>query len=157
MKSSKGLFAGITVIVVVVVAVVIVAAGGSNKNDTSSNSTSDTMKMNDQQSSKSSSSASSSSSSSTSSSNAVATNAVTISNFAFSPATITVKAGTKVTWTNQDDVRHSVSPDSPSADFSDGSLFGKGESYSFTFTKAGTYKYHCAPHPYMKGTVVVTE
>lgn len=92
----------------------------------------------------------------TAESDAVATDKVSIQNFAFSPSVITVKAGTTVTWTNQDEVHHSVTVDSGS-DGPNSQLFGKGESYSYTFTKAGTYKYHCMPHPYMHGTVIVTE
>lgn len=88
---------------------------------------------------------------------AVASDTVTIQDFAFSPATIKVKVGTKVTWTNQDSVRHTITADEPSGDAPDSQLLAKGETYSFTFTKAGTYGYHCQPHPYMKATVIVTE
>jgi amicyanin len=86
---------------------------------------------------------------------AEATNSVTISNYTFGPATITVKVGTKVTWTNQDSVGHTVTADSGSGP--DSQLIDQGQSYSFTFDKAGTFTYHCTPHPYMKGTVIVTE
>lgn len=82
---------------------------------------------------------------------------VDIKDYAYSPATITVKVGTKVTWTNQDNMRHDVVATNPSADAPNSDLFGKGESYSFTFNKPGTYEYYCTPHPYMKGKVVVTE
>jgi plastocyanin len=84
---------------------------------------------------------------------AESTNAVTISNYAFAPANITVKVGTKFTWTNQDAVKHTVTGDNggPSSD-----LFGRGQSYSYTFDKAGSFAYHCLPHPYMKGNVTVT-
>ena len=88
---------------------------------------------------------------------AVQTNQVSISDFKYSPATITVKAGTKVTWTNNDSVQHDVAADKPSSDAPSSSLLGKGESFSFTFNKAGTYGYHCTPHPYMRGKVVVTD
>ena len=84
-------------------------------------------------------------------------NTVTIKDFAYSPATLTVKVGTKVTWTNEDSVAHTVTADQPSSDAPASGNFGKGESYSFTFNKAGTYSYYCMPHPYMKATVVVTE
>ena len=77
---------------------------------------------------------------------------VEIENFAFTPATITVKVGTTVTWTNKDTVRHTVTSDKG---LFDSGLFGKGESFSFTFTEAGTYTYHCTPHPNMKGTIIV--
>ena len=85
----------------------------------------------------------------------VSTNAVTIQNFAFSPADITVKQGTTVTWTNRDNAAHTVSetdslsgPKSSALDFS--------ASYSFTFSQPGTYHYHCSIHPQMTGTVTVT-
>lgn len=84
---------------------------------------------------------------------AKSTNAVTIKGFKFVPAVITVKAGTVVTWTNADDVEHSATSDDKSFD---SRLLGKGKTYSFTFTKAGTFEYHCMPHQYMKGKVIVT-
>ena len=81
---------------------------------------------------------------------------VTISGYAFAPTSITIKKGTTVTWTNQDSVKHTVTTTSgnggPSSD-----LFGKGETFSYTFNDAGTYAYKCTPHPYMTGTVTVTE
>jgi amicyanin len=90
-------------------------------------------------------------------SDAVEATAVTLQDYAFGPKDIKVKVGTTVTWTNQDDVHHSVTADKASADAPKSDLFGKGETYSFTFKKAGVYSYHCEPHPYMKGTVTVTE
>jgi plastocyanin len=75
-----------------------------------------------------------------------------IKNFEFSPNPIKVKVGTKVTWTNQDDTDHAIQADDNS--FSSAHL-AQGMTFSFTFTKAGTYTYHCAIHTYMKGTVVV--
>lgn len=83
---------------------------------------------------------------------ATAQNAVTIQNFAFSPATITVKAGDKVTWTNQDSVGHSATADDQSFDTG---ILDQGQSGSVTFSKAGTYTYHCSAHPNMKGTIIV--
>ncbi len=82
-------------------------------------------------------------------------NTVTIQDFAYSPAAITVKVGTTVTWTNQDSVGHTVTVTSGTGP--DSQLFGKGETYSYTFKKAGTFDYFCKPHPYMKGSVTVTE
>lgn len=85
-------------------------------------------------------------------------NAITIKGFAFSPTSLTVKKGTTVTWTNQDDAHHTVTSDTGSAPGGPASqLLAKGQSYSLTFGTAGTFNYHCDPHPYMKGTVVVTE
>jgi plastocyanin len=83
---------------------------------------------------------------------AAAGNAVSIANFAFSPASITVKVGDQVTWTNNDSTTHTVTADDNS--FSSGDL-APGATFSFTFTKAGTFPYHCSIHTSMKGTVVV--
>lgn len=137
----------LTVFALVVVAAIIgfVAFGGKNNTSTSDNMSS--MDMSEQ----------SSGSSQASTENPVATNEVEIEDYSFMPGAITVKVGTKVTWTNKDSVRHDVVADTESNDAPNGPLLAKGESYSFTFTKAGTYSYHCSPHPYMKGTVIVTE
>jgi plastocyanin len=78
---------------------------------------------------------------------------VNISNMAFSPATYTVKAGITVTWTNNDNMIHTVTANDSS--FSSGNI-PAGGNYSRTFTAAGTYPYHCTIHPGMKGTIVVT-
>ena len=90
-------------------------------------------------------------------SNAVVASEVSIQDYAYAPATITVKKGTKVTWTNKDSARLDVTPDNESSDFKASELLAKGESYSVTFNSTGTYSYYCSPHTYMKGTVVVTE
>ena len=79
-------------------------------------------------------------------------NSVNLQNFAFNPSTLTVKAGTTVTWTNSDSVAHTVT--------SDGGAFDSGnlapdQTFSHTFNTAGTYAYHCNPHPSMKGTIIV--
>jgi amicyanin len=80
--------------------------------------------------------------------------AVSISDFKFNPATLTVPVGATVTWTNQDEEPHTVAA-------KDGSFHSPGldthGSYSFTFTAAGTYEYVCSIHPFMTGTVVVTK
>lgn len=79
-------------------------------------------------------------------------NAVTIQNFAFSPASITIKAGDSITWTNEDSVGHSATADDASWDTG---VLSQGQSKSVTFAKAGTYTYHCSVHPNMKATVIV--
>ena len=84
---------------------------------------------------------------------AVATNKVEIADYKFGSGAIKVKVGTTVTWTNTDPVRHNIVADD--GGMPNGELFGKGETYSYTFSKAGTFKYHCAPHAYMHGTVIV--
>lgn len=87
------------------------------------------------------------------------TDKITIENFAFTPPSITVKKGTKVTWTNKDSVVHTVEPDSgaPSGGPTNSGDIGKDGQYSFTFDAVGTFSYHCGPHPYMKGKVIVVE
>lgn len=75
---------------------------------------------------------------------------VTIQNFAFSPASITIKKGDTVNWTNQDGPTHTVT----GSGFDSGRL-APGKSYSFTFSDAGSFSYQCNIHPSMKGTVVV--
>jgi amicyanin len=81
-----------------------------------------------------------------------ATAAVVIENYLYSPETLTVKAGTTVTWTNKDSVSHTVTT---KATLFDSGLLGKDKSYSYTFTQKGSYEYYCIPHPYMVGKVIV--
>jgi len=79
---------------------------------------------------------------------------VKIDNFSFSPAVLTVPAGTTVTWTNRDDIPHTVvSSDDPKAFKS--KVLDTDEKFSFTFSKAGSYPYFCSVHPKMVGKVVV--
>ena len=80
---------------------------------------------------------------------------ISIVNYSFSPETVTIKAGTTVTWTNQDSVVHTVTSDT--GVFDSGSL-EKGKTFSYTFSTAGIFAYHCAPHQAkMTGTIVVTD
>jgi plastocyanin len=83
----------------------------------------------------------------------VATTKVAIENFAFVPATITVKAGSTVTWTNKDQDPHTAT--SQAKKFSSPTL-NRGDVYRFRFTKPGRYPYLCTIHPFMTATVVVT-
>ena len=78
--------------------------------------------------------------------------AITIQGFAFAPATLHVAVGATVTTTNRDSATHTWTADDGS--FSSGNL-DQGKSATHTFTKAGTFAYHCEIHPSMKGTVVV--
>jgi amicyanin len=82
---------------------------------------------------------------------AAADASVSIRDFAFQPATVTVRVGDTVTWTNRDDVVHNVqwSGGSSSPDLEN------GESYSRTFTSTGVFSYICGPHPFMTGSVRV--
>jgi plastocyanin len=79
---------------------------------------------------------------------------VIIKNFAFTPASMTVKAGTVVTWTNDDNASHTVTSDSGTT--LNSPAINVGGTFSFTFTTPGTYAYHCSIHPSMHGTIVVT-
>jgi amicyanin len=83
----------------------------------------------------------------------VATNAVDITNFAFSPATITVKAGSTVVWTNDDSIQHDITFDG--GDIASNDL-NHNDTFSHTFPTAGTFHYICSIHPFMHGTVIVT-
>jgi plastocyanin len=77
---------------------------------------------------------------------------VNIDNFVFGPQTISVPVGATVTWTNKDDIPHtSVSTDGVFKS----KVLDTDETFSYTFTKAGTYPYYCTIHPKMTGTVVV--
>jgi plastocyanin len=79
---------------------------------------------------------------------------VKIDNFSFGPVTLTVPVGTTVTWTNRDDIPHTVvSTDDPKAFKS--KVLDTDEKFSFTFSKAGTYPYFCSIHPKMTGKVIV--
>lgn len=82
-------------------------------------------------------------------------NAVAIQNFAFSPATLKVKAGTTVTWTNQDTDAHTVTSAGSGGPLHSAALVTHA-TYSYTFTKPGTYAYLCTIHPFMTATVEVT-
>jgi len=78
----------------------------------------------------------------------------------FAPAAVIVDVGTKVTWINKDSVAHNVEKSADALDFgakfgADASVFGPGQSYSFTFTKAGTFFYTCTIHTLMSGKVEV--
>jgi plastocyanin len=82
---------------------------------------------------------------------------VDIKDFLFTPSAITVAVGVKITFTNSDSAPHTAtSGASPNADgvFDTGTLT-KGQSKSVTVTKAGTYAYYCAIHPFMKASVTV--
>jgi plastocyanin len=77
---------------------------------------------------------------------------VKIDNFSFGPAALTVAVGTTVTWTNRDDIPHTVVSDDK---VFKSKVLDTDEKFSFTFTKPGTYGYFCSIHPKMTGKVVV--
>jgi plastocyanin len=77
---------------------------------------------------------------------------VTIDNFTFAPAELTISAGTTVTWDNHDDIPHSVVEKNK---LFRSKALDTDESYSFTFTSAGTFDYFCGLHPHMVGKIIV--
>jgi len=85
----------------------------------------------------------------------VSSNSVTMSNLAFSPATLTVKVGTTVTWTNNDtSMTYNIISDSGVFQSSD---LVPTETFSYTFNNVGTFAYHCGIYTYMKGSIVVVQ
>ena len=114
--------------------------GSSNKSSTSSGSSTP---------------AASSSTAAASSSSSGGGVAIKMQNIAFDPKDVTVKVGQKVTWTNDDSVDHNVTSQSGESIKSDN--LGKGATFSFTPTKAGTIKYVCTIHPGMTATLTVTK
>ena len=79
-------------------------------------------------------------------------NEIVIQNFAFEPATLTVKVGTKVTWVNRDDEPHTAT--ATDKRFNSKTL-ENGDRFSTEFNQPGIYKYYCALHPKMTGQVIV--
>ncbi|WP_454618012.1 cupredoxin domain-containing protein [Bradyrhizobium cenepequi] len=79
------------------------------------------------------------------------TTEVHIDNFVFQPAQLDVKVGTTVTWTNRDDIPHTV----VCAGKFRSKTMDTDDSFSFTFTAAGDYKYFCSLHPHMTGMIRV--
>lgn len=80
---------------------------------------------------------------------------IEIKGFAFTPTNITIKVGTKVTWTNNDSVPHTVTSDN--SNILNSATLPAGGTYSFTFNDLGTFPYHCSIHPMMKAQIVVTK
>ena len=77
--------------------------------------------------------------------------AVQIANFTFKAQVLTVKPGTTVTWTNADDIPHTVT----SIGRFRSKALDTGDTYSFTFTTPGKYEYFCSLHPHMQGSIMV--
>ncbi len=84
---------------------------------------------------------------------AVGVTEVRLEDFAFAPANIVVDAGTTVTWTNYDNVDHTVTSDD--GDELKSGLFGQSQTFRHTFDTPGDYRYYCEPHPNMQGLVTV--
>lgn len=143
-----------TVVAIVIILLIVVGGGyalvkhnNSNKTPSPAYTSSSNTKTNN---------STSSSSGRSSSNSATAASSVTINNFAFSPASLTVKKGTTVTWTNKDSVAHTVVESDNQTGPSSDSL-ATGKAYSFAYNTVGTFKYHCSIHPDMTGTVTVTQ
>ena len=84
--------------------------------------------------------------------------AVSISGFLFKPEKLSVTAGTTVTWTNSDDIEHTVTsgtPEAPTTEFDSGNKT-KGQTFSRAFAGPGTFTYFCKNHNGMRGEVTVT-
>jgi plastocyanin len=81
-------------------------------------------------------------------------NEVVIDNFAYAPRTLTVAAGTRVTWVNRDDVPHTVTSTAKPRSFDSGAL-DTDATFAFVFTTPGTYEYFCTVHPHMTARVIV--
>lgn len=79
---------------------------------------------------------------------------VEISNFAFSPVKLTIKAGDRVTFINKDEIKHSATADDSSFDTG---LLAQDEDKTVTFDDAGEFAYHCMPHPGMQATIIVSD
>jgi amicyanin len=75
-----------------------------------------------------------------------------IDNFTFAPQRLAVKAGTTVTWINDDDIPHTVAS---STKLFKSNALDTNDKFSFTFTTPGTYEYFCSLHPHMTGAIVV--
>jgi len=77
---------------------------------------------------------------------------VSISDFTYTPAEMTIGTGSKVRWTNKDTTAHSIVSDD---NLFESTTLGENESFTYAFDKEGVYKYHCSIHPYMTGTITV--
>ena len=98
---------------------------------------------------------SSNSNSNQSASNQPASGTIDIRNMMFTPSQITVAKGGTVTWTNNDSTTHTVVDDLQNVGGPNSGDIAPGTTYKFTFTKTGSYQYHCSIHPSMRGTIVV--
>lgn len=130
MNKKTSLYIGIVVLVALVGVIVYAIANNYHSPNTNTNSTNNATP-----------------------SNIAQTNRVVIRNFAFSPESIKVKVGTTVTWTNGDGTVHTITKDD--GDGPDSPSIAPGKSYSFTYTKKGTFAYHCSIHPDMTAKVTV--
>jgi amicyanin len=124
-------------VIIVAISVLVAACGNGGSSDTTATTAT---------------TAPSSGSSTTASAGGGSEVKVIMTNRSYDPETVTIKVGDTVTWVNEDAPQHDVVADN--GEFKS-DLFDKGQTFSFTFTKAGTYPYHCSIHPGMTGTVIV--
>lgn len=143
MKKTPAIIAAVVVVVVALVAIISMAGGNDSMSsmDTAQNGSNNANPTQNE------------AAEAPAAADAVATKTVDITDFKFMPEVIKVKVGDTVTWTNNDTVRHNVA--GVDNELPSGPLLAKGETYTYTFTKAGTFNYICEPHPYMEGTVIV--
>ncbi len=87
----------------------------------------------------------------------IAPKIVQIKGYAFMPVKMKIKKGTSIIWDNFDLAPHTVTIDDASKNGPKSKTFGKGQKFSYKFSEAGVYSYHCEPHPYMKAEIEVTE
>lgn len=132
-----GLVIGIVVIVIVAIVAGIVITDLTKNSPSSQSSTPSTSSPSEQP--------------------AVHGTAVTIQNMAFMPPALTAKVGQTITWINNDNVAHTVTSDSGAPAAFDSGTLNPGKTFHVTFTKAGTYHYHCSIHPNMHGAITITQ
>ena len=77
---------------------------------------------------------------------------IEIEDFKYNPSTITISKGTTIVWKQRDSTKHTVTSDN---NLFDSGLLSKDETWSYTFNEAGVFEYHCKPHTYMKGKIIV--
>jgi len=80
-------------------------------------------------------------------------NIILIQNFQYTPQDLTIKVGETVTWTNKDSMKHTVTSDDGSE--LNSTYIDTDTSYVHTFNQVGEYPYHCIPHPFMTGKIIV--
>ena len=129
----------ISMILVIVIAVLLVGGGIyyflQNSNTNEENSSEDNLPENNNQ------------------EDSGTTHNIEISGFVFLPASLTISKGDIVIWTNEDSTPHTITSDN--GDELDSENFRKGETYSHAFDEIGSFGYHCAIHPNMKGEIIV--
>lgn len=150
-------------VIAIIAAIVIVGGGGyalvkhnENKNKSPSTSSTSAYGTTSNQTASNSTNSPSSTPATSSTASAATSAAVTISNFAFDKADVTVKKGAVVTWTNKDSVAHTITETDGQTGPKSSDL-NQGQTYSFTYNTVGTFKYHCSIHPNMTGSVTVTD